>query len=133
MNKRLYEAMFIVDAAKGGSEFPSTIKHIAGLLQRHEAEIERIEKWDDRKLVYRIKQVERGIYVLAYFRCEPAKISELRHDIRLSEEVVRVLILLAEQVAPPKGEVYTPEGVVVPREVPPQPAVAAKPEGEVKQ
>ena len=128
LEKRLYEAMFIVDAAKGGAELPAAIQHIAGLLQRHGGDIERLEKWDERKLVYTIRQVERGIYVLAYFRAEPDKIAELRRDIRLSEEILRVLILLADQVAEPKGELFTPQGEPAAVASDEEPAVAAEAE-----
>ena len=110
MGKRLYEAMFIVDAAKGGSEFASVVQHIAGLLQRHGADIERIEKWDDRKLVYSIRQVERGMYILTYFRLETDKVAELRRDVRLSENLLRVLVLAAEEMTPPRGQLYSPDG-----------------------
>jgi len=112
----LYEAMFVVDSAKGGSKFSDTIRHIAGLLTRHGAEIERMEKWDERKLAYPIKHVRRGIYVLVYFRIDGSAIAELRHMVDLSEEVLRVLILCAEVQNPPKGDLYSPEGQLLGRE-----------------
>jgi ribosomal protein S6 len=124
LEKRLYEGMFIVDSAKGGSDFPAVVKHIAGILKRYDADIERIEKWDDRKLVYPIKRVERGIYVLVYFRCPPGRLAEIRHDIRLSEQILRALVIVTEQATPPKGELYTADGEVIPKEAAPQPAAS---------
>jgi len=115
----LYEAMFLVDAARGGSRLPETIRHIAGLLKRHGCEIERMEKWDERKLAYPIKRTKRGIYILVYFRCEPSEISELRETIRLSETVVRVLIVKPEHVPPPQGELYGPDGEELKADQPP--------------
>jgi len=116
LSTNLYEAMFVVDSAKGGSKFPDTIRHIAGLLTRHGAEIERMEKWDERKLAYPIKHVRRGIYVLVYFRIDGSAIAELRHMVDLSEEVLRVLILCAEAQNPPKGDLYSPEGQLLGQE-----------------
>jgi small subunit ribosomal protein S6 len=137
LEQKLYEAMFLIDSAKGGSEFSGIIQHIAELLRRHGAQIERIEKWADNKLAYKVKRVERGTYVLVYFRAEPGHISELRRDIYLSELILRVLIVRPEEVVEPRGELYTPEGGVVPKEArqPQQPeppggqAVAAQAEG----
>ncbi len=126
MSTNLYEAMFVVDSAKGGSKFADTIRHIAGLLTRHGAEIERMEKWDERRLAYPIKHVKRGIYVLAYFRLDGSAIEELRHMIELSEEVLRALILRAETQTPPKGELYSPDGQLLARE--PGPAPVEQPE-----
>lgn len=105
-----YEAMFVVDSAKGGSEFAEAVRHISGHLSRHNCQIERIEKWEERKLAFPIKHVKRGIYVLVYFNVDGAAIAELRRDIALSEDILRVLILRAEGQTPVKGELYSPEG-----------------------
>jgi small subunit ribosomal protein S6 len=122
----LYEAMFVVDAAKGGPEFAGIIRHIASILGRVGAEPVRIEKWDERRLSYRIGRAKRGIYVLVYFRAEGAAIAEIRHDVQLSEDLLRVLVLRAEKMGPVKGEVLSVEGGPV------EPAApeAARPEDE---
>ena len=118
MEANLYEAMFLVDSAKGGSQFPAVVRHISGLLERHEGEIERIERWAERKLAYPIKQVEKGIYVLVYFRLSPERVAELRRALTLSEEILRVLILRADGVGEPQGELWDAEG----RHLEPEPA-----------
>ena len=109
MSANLYEAMFLVDSARSGT-FPSVVRHIAALLRRHQAEIERIEKWAEQKLVYPIRGVERGIYVLVFLRLEPDGVAELRRDINMSEEIMRVLIVKDPLVSAVKGELYDEEG-----------------------
>ena len=64
MALNLYEAMFLVDSARGGSQFSAVVQHISELIERHEGKVERIERWAERKLAYPIKHVEKGIYVL---------------------------------------------------------------------
>lgn len=127
MPDNLYEAMFVVDAAKGGSAFPDTIRHIAGLLTRNGADIQRMERWEERKLAYPIRRVKRGIYILVYFAADGSAIDEIRRAADLSEEVLRVLILRAEQVSPVKGQLYSIEGeeVEAPAEAPVAEAPAA--------
>jgi len=110
MDKNLYEAMFIIGAGKGGSEFPDAIQHIVGLLTRHDAEIERIERWDERKFSFPIKRAKRGIYVLVYFRADGEVIAEMRRLIGLSEQILRVLILRADKIVDPRGALYNAEG-----------------------
>jgi len=117
--------MFVVDAARGASAVPDVVRHIAGLMTRHEAEIERIELWDERKLAYPIQKAKRGMYFLVYFRADAQAIAELRATIRLSEQVLRLLILRAEKPGPVKGQLYTPEGELT--EAPPEPAAPAVP------
>jgi len=113
LQQKLYEAMFLIDAAKG-RDLPALVEHISELLLRQEAQIEQMEKWGERKLAYSIKGVERGIYVLVFFRCDPARIAELRRLIGLSEQILRVLILEGTTVPEPTGEVLTPHGSAAP-------------------
>jgi len=108
--ENLYEAMFLVDTAKGGEGFPAVIQHISGLLERNGAQAERIERWAESKLAYEIKHMERGIYVLVYFRAAPDRISPLRRDVGLSEEILRALILRAEAIPAAKGKLYNTQG-----------------------
>ncbi len=125
MATKLYEAMFVVDAARGGSDFPDTVRLIAQTLQDHGAEIERIERWAERKFAYTIKGSKRGFYILVYFRAEPDAIADIREDVALSEDLLRVLILLAEHVSPVTGDLFTPDGEQLSEEE------AAKVEAEV--
>lgn len=113
MAVKLYEGMFVVDAARGGARFEESIRHIAQLLTRQGAEIERIEKWDERKLAYPIQHVKRGIYILVYFRADGPTITEIRLMTSLSEQVLRLLILRVEEPDPVKGQLYSPEGQLV--------------------
>jgi len=124
LDRNLYEAMFVVDSAKGGSQFPDVIRHIAGLLNSQEADIDRIEKWDERKLAHPIKGVEKGIYVLTYFTAPPSRIKDLREEIGMSEEVLRVLILKDPVKSEVVGELYDEEG----NEVAPAPSEEAEEE-----
>ena len=130
MRQNLYEAMFLADGAKAGSEFPGLVRHIVGLLQREGAAIERIEKWSERKLAYKIHGVERGIYVLVYFRADTSRIQELRRSINLSEELVRALILAAETMSPSTGDVYNANGDLIEAAKPAPPPAPAAPEAK---
>lgn len=126
MHPRLYEGMFLIDAAKASSDLPARIREIAGLLHRHGAESERIEKWAESKLAYPIKTIERGVYLLVYFRADPQAIEKLRGDIELSEDILRVLILRAEAMSEPRGPLFTVEGE-------PAPVPEPSPEEQVQQ
>ncbi|MFP4175978.1 MAG: 30S ribosomal protein S6 [Planctomycetota bacterium] len=117
MSKRLYEAMFLLDSAKGGEELPEAIRYITGLMERNGAEIERVEKWDERKLAYKIQGIDRGIYLQVHCRIEPAEVEGLRNAINLSEEILRVLILKVDEIPAAVGTLYNTDGEEV-REVP---------------
>ncbi len=113
MAVKLYEGMFVVDSAKGGTEFPATVRLVAGMLTRHGAEIERIEKWAERKFAYTIKQSKRGIYILTYFKADGSAIAAIREDVSLNEDILRVLILTPHAVVPSVGDIYNAEGEMI--------------------
>jgi small subunit ribosomal protein S6 len=68
------------------------------LIDRIQAELLVCVKFDERKLAYEIKGRKRGTYVLTYFDAEPDRITDLERDVRLSEVVLRVLVLRAEKL-----------------------------------
>lgn len=90
-----YEAMFLFDPTFGSS-FEQCEAEIRRLLERAEAEILICRKWEERRLAYRIKGRKRGVYVLVFFKASPEKITPLERDAKLSESILRLLVLRAE-------------------------------------
>jgi len=93
--KKLYEAMFLVDSA-GAADWDAVNATIRNTLEKAEAQIVSVKKWDDRKLAYEINGKTRGIYILCFFRADGKKIREIERDVQLSEQIMRVLILSTE-------------------------------------
>ncbi len=108
VTNQLYEGMFLVDVARAGSDWDGVISGIKKILEKAGAEIVSIRKWDDRKLAYDIKGQSRGVYILCYFRVDGKKIQEIEKSIHLSEQVIRILILNAEQMTQEDIEKDTP-------------------------
>ena len=107
-NKKLYEAMFLVDSAEAASDWEGINKLITSIFERADAEIVSLKKWDERKLAYTIKRQIRGTYILCYFRVDGGKIKDIERDVRLSERIMRVLILKAEHLTEQDIEKETP-------------------------
>lgn len=93
----LYEGMFLFDAGRV-SEWSAVEQELTRLFERIGATQRVAIKYDERKLAYEIKKRKRGLYVLVYFEADSQKIGELERDARLSEVLLRVLILRAEGV-----------------------------------
>jgi len=112
--------MFLVDPALAASDWEGITGLIEGILKRAGAEIVCLRKWAERKLAYEIQHKSRGTYVQCYFRVDGKKIAEIERDIRLSERIMRTLILLAEDRP---AEVVERDMTTLPPEVPetPQP------------
>ncbi len=110
---KTYEGMFLVET--GQPNFDESVVPIQTIFERNDAEVLQLKKWDERRLAYDIRGRRRGLYVLAYFKADPEKISDIERDVQLSEPVLRVLILAAENVTPAQLAVPTPADSARPR------------------
>jgi small subunit ribosomal protein S6 len=90
-----YEAMFLLSTAQA-ADFAGAIAHINEILARGHAEVVAMKKWDERRLAYEIAGNKRGVYILAYFKAPNESLSHIERDCRLSEKLMRSLILRAD-------------------------------------
>jgi small subunit ribosomal protein S6 len=87
-----YECLFLLDPTKTASDMDGVKSQLHGTLEKYGAEIIASRKWDDRKLAYPIKGQKKGIYHLTFFKADTRKMTEIDHDFRLNEAIMRHLI-----------------------------------------
>lgn len=56
------------------------------------------DSWGKRRLAYRIKKQDWGIYIFFQVEIDPAKIQELDNTLRITSEVMRYIVVSLEQV-----------------------------------
>jgi small subunit ribosomal protein S6 len=95
-----YEGMFLLDSTKAAAAWDDTVKHVHDILTKHSSEIVASRQWDERRLAYSISGHKKGTYLLTYFKTDGSKLKEIVADCRLSDLIVRELILKV----PPKLE-----------------------------
>jgi small subunit ribosomal protein S6 len=115
IEKRLYEALFLVDTAQAASDWDGTVAVIEKILSRADAEVVSMRKWDERPLAYDINKKGRGTYILIYFNGDPLKITTIERDVQLSEKVVRVMILRTDKMSEEQIAGDTPSEATVKR------------------
>jgi small subunit ribosomal protein S6 len=106
--KRLYEGLFLVDSGEAASDWDGIVEMTKRMLEKGQAEIISIRKWDERRLAYNIGGKDRGTYILAYFNAPTAAISGIERDIRLSERIMRAMILRGDEITKEDMEKDTP-------------------------
>jgi len=109
---KLYEGLFLVDSADAAADWAGTVGAVEKVLSRAEAEVVSLKKWDERKLAYDIKGRGRGTYLLAYFKCGTDKITSIERDVQLSEQILRVMILVTERMSEKDIAKDTPASVM---------------------
>ncbi len=96
--KKLYEVMFLIDSAEAAKDWDGIIELATKMLNKIDAQIVSLKKWDERPLAYPIKRCTRGTYILSYFKADGRRITELERDVLLSERVMRALILRVDHM-----------------------------------
>ncbi|KPK74842.1 MAG: hypothetical protein AMJ79_13025 [Phycisphaerae bacterium SM23_30] len=104
-----YEAMFLVEAG-AAENWEGVLGAINKIMQRAQAEVINIRKWDERRLSYAVSGHRRGTYILSYFRARPEAIQSIERDVQLDETILRVLILRADRIPQEIIEAPTPYG-----------------------
>ena len=88
-----YEGMFLLNSAKAAESWDDAVRHVHDILGKHNAEIVASRQWDERRLAYSVEGQKKGTYLLTYFKTEGAELKEISADCRLSELILRELIL----------------------------------------
>jgi small subunit ribosomal protein S6 len=124
---RDYEVLYIVRADFDDEKVQDAVKRVNTLIERSGGSVERTNLWGKRKLAYEVKHQKEGAYVLQDFQFEPSRIPELEAALKITEEVLRHLIVRKPEkvvptpVAPPPAEVVL-EPITVESETVAEPA-----------
>ncbi|RKY07166.1 MAG: 30S ribosomal protein S6, partial [Planctomycetota bacterium] len=118
--------MFLVDSALAAQDWQKIIDEIKRVLDRAEAEVVSLKKWDERRLCYEVNKKSRGTYILTYFNCDTSKIGGIERDVQLSELVTRVLVLRTDRMTPEDLQRCTPLEAVAAEEAERAAAAEAK-------
>ncbi|MCC6573889.1 MAG: 30S ribosomal protein S6 [Planctomycetes bacterium] len=93
VKERLYEGLFLVESNFANKDEAGAIALAKGVLEKHGANVVRCEKWAEQKLAYEIRKNKRGAYILAAFTVDPLKVSEIELECRLTERILRYLLV----------------------------------------
>jgi small subunit ribosomal protein S6 len=108
---RDYEVLYIVRADLDDEKVQDAVKRVNRLIERAGGTAEATNLWGKRKLAYEVKHQKEGSYVLQDFQLDPDRVPELESSLKITEEVLRHLIVRKPEkpvptaVAPPPAEV----------------------------
>ena len=103
-----YEAMYIIDASLEESARTELINRFAELVNKNGGQVDRIDEWGKRRLAYAINYKTEGYYVLMYLKGPSDLPKELERNLKISDLVLRYLIVRYEGELPAKREPMKP-------------------------
>lgn len=94
---RSYELGFIIPNNVSEQETPAVIETVKGWIGEQEGEVVKVDFWGRRRLAYPIQDFREGYYVFVTMNMDPAKIEALEHNLKLSAQVIRHLVVRLDE------------------------------------
>lgn len=88
-----YELVYIIRPDMADEALEERVSNISQFITDREGTVDDVQKWGKRKLAYAIKHQLEGNYVLTRFKMGPSKCKELDQSLRISEDVLRHLLI----------------------------------------
>jgi len=98
---RRYELIFILRPDLGGEEaVTGQVERVQGFIRDQGGSVVSVDQnnpWGRRKLAYEIADQQEGYYVLTHFDLNPSKCDELERSLKLSESILRYLLVRLDE------------------------------------
>lgn len=90
---RDYELVVILSPELAEEDIPAAIDRLSQLIVDRGGEVKDVDRWGRRKLAYPIKKFIEGNYLVTQVRLDPNRTSDVEAGLRISEEVLRHLLV----------------------------------------
>lgn len=97
-----YELLYIIPATLTDEDVSGAETTVKNVLEKNGATIESVNRLGKFRLAYPIKKVRHGHYVLVYFTCERQSVAKIDGILRITPEVLRHLLLRADEAGSEK-------------------------------
>lgn len=96
MAVNVYECMLILDSNRYSRNQEQVSGEFSEMVKKHGGEVLVSRLWEERRLAYPIGNHRKGTYWLTYFKLDSSQVHTLERDCRLSDNIIRSLILKIE-------------------------------------
>ena len=97
---RDYELMVVLDPNLDDAAIDAMNTRIQTLATQRGGTIENVDVWGRRRLAYPIGRYRDGVYILMRMQLPPNAAAEIERALKLTESVIRHLLVRAEGLAP---------------------------------
>ena len=91
-----YETIFVINALLEDERIQEIIAIVKNLIESS-AQLEKLEEWGKKRLAYEVNKQKEGYYVLVHFSAEPEFPAELERIYKITEGILKYLIVKREE------------------------------------
>jgi small subunit ribosomal protein S6 len=90
---RNYELTFIVPSDVTEEDLNGVVTQVQGWVEGTQGKVTKVDHWGRRRLAYNISEYREGHYVLLNLELEPQATTDLERNLKLSDKVMRYLLV----------------------------------------
>ena len=94
---RPYEIMLVLKPDLEEEAVNALLERFSGIVTGEGGTIDNVDRWGKRRTAYELKGFTEGFYVVIDFQAEPATAGELERIVKLSDGVIRHLLVRKEK------------------------------------
>lgn len=94
MNK--YESVIIINPNVDDDKLKDIEKMFTDMINK-EGKVEKVDNLGKKKLAYKVRKNEEGIYLVFYFEANPTLIAELERNYRITDEIIKFLDIRVDE------------------------------------
>jgi small subunit ribosomal protein S6 len=94
---RDYELVVVLSPEIGDDVIGESLERLSQSITTRGGEVTDVNHWGRRRLAYPIKRHMEGNYVVSQIKLDPGQVPDLESNLRISEEVIRHLIVRADE------------------------------------
>ena len=102
---RDYELMVVLDPNLDETAIEALETRIQGMVTQRGGTVETVDHWGRKRLAYPIGRFRDGVYILNRLQMPPNAAAEIERALKLTESVIRHLLVRAEGLPPLAGAV----------------------------
>jgi small subunit ribosomal protein S6 len=95
---RIYEELFILDPKAPDEVVDAVVGQIEDVVTSGGGKIDKVDRWGVRKLAYRVKKREEGLYILVQFTAAAETVRELERRLRVDENVLKYITVRIDEM-----------------------------------
>jgi small subunit ribosomal protein S6 len=101
---RSYELLYILHPSVDEEGLNSVADRVQQFIARSGGKVIAVDPWGSRRLAYPIQNQQEGQYVLVRFDLPADQVASVEHDVALTEEIMRHLIVRHEEEAKARAD-----------------------------
>lgn len=90
---RNYEAMYVLRPDLDEEQVNAAVEKFSEIITNNGGEVNKVEQWGKRRLAYEVQKLREGFYVLCNFAGDTELPKELERNFKISDQVIRFLVI----------------------------------------